>query len=65
MDELVIIRNKVAVCDSILVSERFHKRHKNVVQIIERLAENSADVRSMFKIATYQDSYGREQKSIL
>lgn len=62
MNELVIIKNKIAVCDSILVAERFHKRHKNVVQIIERLAEKSADVISMFKVATYRDSYGREQK---
>jgi len=62
MNDLVVIKNDVAVCDSLLVAERFHKKHKNVVQTVERLAENSADVRKMFSKSTYKDSYDREQK---
>lgn len=62
MNDLVVIKGDMAVCDSLLVAERFHKKHKNVVQSIKRLAENSADVRKMFSQSTYKDSYGRNQK---
>lgn len=61
MKDLVILKGKEAVCDSLEVAERFHKRHKNVVQTIERLAENSADVKVMFQRSSYKDSYDREQ----
>lgn len=61
MNDLVIQKGIEAVCDSLEVAERFHKRHKNVVQAIERLAENSADVKVMFQRAYYKDSYDREQ----
>lgn len=60
--DLVIMRGKDAVCDSLDVAEHFKKRHKNMIQNIERLAENSADVEALFKKQTYTDSYGREQK---
>jgi Rha family phage regulatory protein len=60
--DLVKMRGKDAVCDSLDVAEHFGKRHKNMIQNIERLAENSADVKKLFKVQTYTDSYGREQK---
>ena len=60
--DLVMMRGKDAVCDSLDVAEHFRKRHKNMIQNIERLAENSADVKALFKEQTYTDSYGREQK---
>lgn len=60
--DLVMMRGKDAVCDSLDVAEHFGKRHKNMIQNIERLAENSADVKALFKEQTYTDSYGREQK---
>lgn len=60
--DLVMMRGRDAVCDSLDVAEHFGKRHKNMIQNIERLAENSADVRALFKAQTYVDTYGREQK---
>ncbi len=60
--DLVKMRGKDAVCDSLEVAEHFGKRHKNMIQNIERLAENSADVSSLFREQTYVDSYGRTQK---
>ena len=57
-----MMRGRDAVCDSLDVAEHFGKRHKNMIQNIERLAENSADVRALFKAQTYVDTYGREQK---
>lgn len=60
--DLVMMRGKDAVCDSLDVAEHFGKRHKNMIQNIERLAENSADVRALFKAQTYVDTYGRKQK---
>lgn len=60
--DLVKMKGRNAVCDSLDVAEHFGKRHKNMIQNIKRLAENSADVKALFKVQTYTDSYGREQK---
>lgn len=60
--DLVKMKGSNVVCDSLEVAQHFNKRHKNMIQTIERLAENSADVRTLFKGQAYIDSYGREQK---
>lgn len=60
--KLVTMKGKNTVCDSLEVAKHFHKRHKNMIQSIERLAENSADVQKMFEPKQYTDSYGRVQK---
>lgn len=61
MKELVYLNNEEAVCDSLLVAEKFEKQHKNVIQAIEKIisdspAENSA---RCFKRTTYKDEQGK------
>lgn len=36
MNELVYLNKNEAVCDSLLVAEKFEKQHKNVIQAIEK-----------------------------
>ena len=40
MNELVYLKNNEAVCDSLQVAEKFHKRHSDVIRAIENLIEN-------------------------
>lgn len=47
--DLVRMKGKDAVCDSLDVAEHFGKRNKNMIQNIERLAENSADVSALLR----------------
>lgn len=37
MNDLVILKGKEAVCDSLEVAERFHKRHDKLISEIERM----------------------------
>ena len=37
MNELVYLKNDEAVCDSLQVAEKFHKRHDKLVSEIERV----------------------------
>lgn len=37
MNELVLLKNDEAVCDSLEVAEKFHKRHDRVIRAIENL----------------------------
>lgn len=62
MNELVFLKRDNVVCSSLEVAEHFNKQHKHVLESIERLAEFSADVKKMFQLSIYQDSYGRMQK---
>lgn len=52
MRELVLIRNDVAMCDSLQVAEKFHKRHDNVLRSIEGLLKNE-ETHEMFILKTY------------
>ena len=51
-----------AVCDSLLVAEKFHKEHRNVLQNIDTLiAENSA-VKNMFRQSHYRAENGQQYR---
>ena len=63
MDELVSVKKDEAVCDSLQVSEKFHKQHKNVMRAIDNLLKNEPiKKRKMFFKSTYKDKLGREQE---
>lgn len=40
MNELVYLKNDVAVCDSLQVAEKFGKRHADAIRAIENLIKN-------------------------
>jgi Rha family phage regulatory protein len=52
MNELVQLKNDEAVCSSLDVAEKFHKRHDNVLQGIRGLLKNE-DTHKMFKLSHY------------
>lgn len=56
--------NDLALTNSLLVAEKFGKRHKHVIEAIEKLlvktAENSSDL-CMFEKSTYLDMQGKSQ----
>lgn len=61
MNELVVLKNDEAVCDSLKVAEKFGKRHTHVLEKIEKIlteepTENSA---RCFKKTSYIDEQGK------
>lgn len=67
MNELVILKNNEAVCDSLLVAEKFGKRHAHVLEKIEKIlsdepAENSV---RCFKKTYYTDAKGETRPMYL
>lgn len=40
MNELIYLKNNEAVCSSLDVAEKFHKRHDNVLRTIDSLLKN-------------------------
>lgn len=58
MEELVYLKNDEAVCDSLIVSEKFKKQHSKVIRSIENLLggmPKNGDTYQMFKKTTYID----------
>lgn len=62
MNELVYLKNDEAVCDSLQVAEKFHKRHDNVIRSILNLLKNE-DVkrRRLFSLSSYTDEKGEKR----
>jgi len=56
------IRQKVRT-DSLIVADKFGKRHDNVIQKIENLVEMDDSNRLDFKVVEYKDSKGEFRKS--
>lgn len=54
MNDLVFLKNDEAVCSSLEVSEKFCKRHKNVLRIIGGLLKNEL-THNMFRKSHYID----------
>ena len=54
MNELVYLNNNEAVCNSLLVAEKFGKRHDNVLQAIRGLLKNE-DTHPMFRKSSYME----------
>lgn len=59
MNELILLKNDAAVCDSLEVSEKFHKRHKNVLQSIDKLVAQNSATKSMFYNSSYKAGDGQ------
>ncbi len=65
LNNLVIMKDRQAVTDSLKVADAFNKKHKNVMQSIDNKihsAENSAQFKKMFVEATYQDTSGKSNR---
>lgn len=64
MDELVYLNNDEAVCDSLLVAEKFGKRHADVLEKIEKIIAEDSTENSVqcFKLTSYTDETGKSNK---
>lgn len=61
MNDLVILKNNQAVCNSLEVAEKFRKRHTHVLQSIEKIIADSPAEKSArcFKKSSYKDEQGK------
>lgn len=62
MNELVLLKNDEAVCDSLEVAEKFHKRHVDVIRSLENLITQNCTVKSMFHSSNYVADNGQTYK---
>ncbi|WP_317853805.1 Rha family transcriptional regulator [Chakrabartyella piscis] len=62
MNELVVLKNKEAVCSSVQVAEYFEKRHNDTVRAIENLITQNCVMKSMFHQSKYLSKNGQEYK---
>lgn len=67
MNELVYLNNDEAVCDSLLVADKFGKRHADVIEKIEKIISEDSTENSVqcFKRTSYQDETGKHNKMYL
>ncbi len=66
MNDLVFLRNDEAMCDSLAVAEKFHKRHDTVLRAIDNLRKNVAvESRGMYLLSAYTDAKGEKRKQYL
>ena len=67
MNELVYLNNNEAVCDSLLVAEKFEKQHKNVIRAIENIMADSPaqNCARCFRKTTYKDEQGKPRPMYL
>jgi Rha family phage regulatory protein len=63
--ELVEIKGKAVVTDSLTVAENFGKRHDDVLKKIKNIMLDDEEDRLNFAEMSYPDSYGREQKKYI
>lgn len=59
MNELVLLKNDEAVCDSLEVSKKFNKVHRNVTRDIDNLIAQNCAVKSMFYASSYKADNGQ------
>lgn len=67
MNELVYLNNNEAVCDSLLVAEKFGKRHADVIEKIEKIMSEDSTENSVqcFIPSFYKDGTGKNNKMYL
>lgn len=67
MQELVYLNNNEAVCDSLLVAEKFGKRHADVIEKIEKIISDDSTENSVqcFIPSCYKDGTGKNNKMYL
>jgi Rha family phage regulatory protein len=63
--DLVEIKGKAVVTDSLTVAENFGKRHDDVLKKIKNIMADDDEDRLNFAEMSYPDSYGREQKKCI
>lgn len=62
MNELVLLKDDEAVCDSLEVSKKFNKRHVDVIRSLENLITQNCTVKSMFHVSNYKADNGQTYK---
>lgn len=63
MEELISIKNKESVTTSLLVAEKFEKRHDRVLRAIENMINDSPqNCGQFFYKSSYKDSSGKSNK---
>jgi len=66
MNELVYLKKDEPMTDSLKVADAFGKRHKNVMQSLERIIKGSAEKwAECFKVSSYKDESGKRNKMYL
>lgn len=60
MENLVYLKNNEAVCSSLDVAEKFHKRHDTVLRSIEGLRKN-VETHGMFRKGFYVNTQNKKQ----
>ena len=67
MEELVYLKKDEAVCDSLVVAEKFEKQHKSVLRAIEKIIKDSPaqNCARCFKKTTYKDEQGKPRPMYL
>lgn len=63
MNNLVFNQNGAALTNSLLVAEKFGKRHDNIVRDIELLKKDVLNFEEMFVEVNIPDTYGRDRKA--
>lgn len=62
LNELVCIRNEIAVCDSLQVAEKFEKEHRHILRDIDELTAPNWAVKGLFKVSTYKANNGQKYR---
>jgi len=62
---LTLIKGEKVVTDSLIIAEKFRKRHTNILEKIESLVRYDDEDRLNFRPISYKDSYGRIQKKYI
>lgn len=63
--DLVEIKGKAVVTDSLTVAENFKKRHTHVIEKIENIMKDDEEGRTIFRLSEYKDSTGRTLKKYI
>lgn len=62
MEDLVLVMNNEVVCNSLMVAEKFEKRHNNILRDISNLLKNEqVKSRKIFRLSSYKDTKGEER----
>lgn len=63
LNDLVFNQNGSVLTNSLLVAEKFEKRHDNIIRDIEFLKRDVLNSEEMYVAINIPDSYGRERKA--
>jgi Rha family phage regulatory protein len=63
--DLILIKHNQPMTTSIIVAEKFTKRHDSVIRKIENLIHDDEEARLIFVVSEYKDSTGRALKQYL